>query len=259
MKLDIADDEQLDYVIGPKDIRSTTWYLNWMRFRTWDHTKIEGRELKTKKRVKAWAGWAPVSVSEKAKFQELVLRPRCDHDASVPCGIEGGDGLVLLHDRLVAAAAEIKTTRHRQETEAKFRVPQEIRLMTSDAAKCWDPQKRRHLCKIATKARREFEAGQAVLPRGKVVNRLVITKLWVNGRASGDSDERTGEAHCERCYDDKAETTQVQAKRILRRRTCGDRQEALQRHRIMITVDGVLRARGKMLRNKANGPADCVW
>ena len=37
--------------------------------------KIEGRELNTKKRVKGWAGWAPVSESEKANFQELVLRP----------------------------------------------------------------------------------------------------------------------------------------------------------------------------------------
>ena len=28
--------------------------------------------------------------------------------------------------------------------------------------------------------------------------------------------------------------------------------------RVTITVDEVLRARGEMLRNKANGPADCL-
>ena len=47
-----ARKKQLDFFMGPKDIRSTTWYLNSVRFRTWDHfpviTKIEGRELKTK-------------------------------------------------------------------------------------------------------------------------------------------------------------------------------------------------------------------
>ena len=41
--------KQLDYIMGTKDICSTTWYLNKARLRTWDHffvtTKIEGREL----------------------------------------------------------------------------------------------------------------------------------------------------------------------------------------------------------------------
>ena len=34
------------YVMGPKDIRSMTWYLNRVRLRTWDHfpvmTRVEG-------------------------------------------------------------------------------------------------------------------------------------------------------------------------------------------------------------------------
>ena len=34
---------QLDYIMVPKDIRSTTWHLNKVRLRTWDHFKIEGR------------------------------------------------------------------------------------------------------------------------------------------------------------------------------------------------------------------------
>ena len=69
--------KQLDYITGPKDTHSTTWHLNQVRLRTWDHfpviTRIEGRELKTKKRVTGWAGRMPVSEAEEAKFQELVL------------------------------------------------------------------------------------------------------------------------------------------------------------------------------------------
>ena len=119
--------------------------------------------------------------------------------------------------------------------------------------------RRRHLRKIAQKARREFDAGKAVLPRGKVINRPVVTKLWVNGRASEDRDEWTEEvrAHCERRYDDE-ETSEVQAERIRRQRRSGDRRVAHQGCRVMITVDNVLRARGKMLRNGTNGPADCL-
>ena len=80
--------------------------------------------------------------------------------------------------------------------------------------------RRRRLRKIAMRARGEFEAGKALLPRGKVINRPVITKLWVKGRASEDRDEWTEEAraHCERCYDDKEETSEVQAERILSQR-----------------------------------------
>ena len=109
-------------------------------------------------------------------------------------------------------------------------------------------------------ARGKFEAERAVLPRGKVINRPVVTKLWVNGRASEDRDEWTEEvrALCERCYDDKEETPEVQAERIRRQRISGDRRVTLQGRRVTITVDKVLRARGKMLRNKANGSVDCL-
>ena len=152
---------------------------------------------------------------------------------------------VHLHDRLVTAASEIKATTTSSRKE-KFCVPEEIRRLACDAANCRNPVRRRRLRKIAMRARREFEAGKAVLRRGKVINRPVITRLWVNGRASEDRDEWTEEvrAHCDRCYDDKEETS-------------GDHCVALQGRRVAITVDKVLRARGKMLRNKANGPADC--
>ena len=254
---------QLDYVMGPKDIRSTTWNLSRVRFRTWDHfpviTKIDGCELKTKRRVQGWAGWATVSEAEKAKFQKLVLRPRSGHDEVDQREPEDSKGLVLLHDRLVDAVAEIKATTTFSRNRNKFCVPDEIRQMASDAAKCRDPARRRHLRKIAQEARRQFEAGKAVVPRGKVINRPVVTKFWVNGRASEDRDEWTGEvwAHCERCYDTE-ETPEVQAERIRRQRISGDRRVALQERRVTITMDKVLRPRGEMLRNKANRPAHCL-
>ena len=50
---------------------------------------------------------------------------------------------------------------------------------------------------------------------------------------------------------------EVQAQRILSQRRRRDHCVALQGRRVAITVDKVLRARGKMHRNKANGPADC--
>ena len=112
----------------------------------------------------------------------------------------------------------------------KFCVPDEIRKIAADAAKCRNPVTEKHLRKIARNARREIEARRAVLPREKVINRLVVTKLWVNGRANDDRDEWTEEvrAHCERCYDDKAETLEVQAERLRGQRTGGDRRVALQ-------------------------------
>ena len=72
------------------------------------------------------------------------------------------------------------------------------------------------MSKKARKARREFNAYRDALPRGKVMQRSVVTKLWDNGRASEDRDEWTKEvrAHCEKCYDDKIETPEVQAEKI---------------------------------------------
>ena len=168
--------------------------------------------------------------------------------------------MVLLHDRLVKAAVEIKAITTSSRNRKTFCVAEEIRQVAANATKCRDPVRRRHLRKTAQKDRREFEAGNAELPRGYVINRPVIAKLWVNGRVSEDRDEWTEEvrAHCERCHDDKEETLEVQAKRILSQRRRGDHCVALQERRVMITVDKVLRARGKMPRNKANGPADCL-
>ena len=71
---------------------------------------FEGREHKTKRRVKGWAGWAPVSEAEKAKFQELVLCPPIDHGDAAPRETEEGERLVFPRDRPVGAAAEVNAT-----------------------------------------------------------------------------------------------------------------------------------------------------
>ena len=166
-----ARNKQLDYIVGRKDIRSTTWYLNQVRLRTWGHfpviTRIEGRELQTKKCVKRWAGWTPVSEAEKAKFQELVVCPRSDHNDAAQRDAEEGEGLALPQDRLVGAAAEVRATTTSSRNRNKFCVLEDIRKMASDAATCRNPVKKKHLRKIVREARREFEAGRAVLPRRK--------------------------------------------------------------------------------------------
>ena len=127
--------------------------------------------------------------------------------------------------RLVDAAAAVKATATASRNRNIFFVPDEIRDMASEAAQCRNPVRKKELRKIALKARREFEAGTAVLTRGKVIQRPVVTKLWVNGCANEDGDEGAEDvrAHCERCHNDKAKTSEVQAERIRRRRVSGDR------------------------------------
>ena len=48
--------KQLDYILGPRDVISSTWYLNKVRIRTWDHfpvvVKIEGKEDENEEREK---------------------------------------------------------------------------------------------------------------------------------------------------------------------------------------------------------------
>ena len=111
-------------------------------------TRIEGRELKTRKCVKGWAGWTPVSDAEKAKFQELVLCPRDDHKEAALRDAGDGEGLVLLHERLVSAAAEVKATTTSTRNRNKFCAPGEIRSMASEAAKCQNPVRKNQLRRI---------------------------------------------------------------------------------------------------------------
>ena len=69
----------------------------------------------------------------------------------------------------------------------------------------------------------------------------------IHGPVWSRSSEWTEEvrAHCEKCHDDKIETSQVHAERIRSQRSRGDSLAALQGRRIRITIDRVLRARGK--------------
>ena len=194
----------------------------------------------------------------KNKFQESVL---CSGDHRDGTYDERNDGPVALQERLEDAAAAVKATTTAMRKQNKFTVRDEIGEMAAEAAKFTNPMRRKSLRKAARKARREFDAGRAVLPGGKVVRRPVVTKLWINGRASEDRDEWTEEvrAHCEKCFDDKTEMSEVQAERIrylelsLRQLGRSPGQTYTDHSR-----DRVLRARGKMMKNKANGPADCL-
>ena len=68
--------KQLDYIMGPRNFRSVTWFLKHVRIRTWDHFLVISRVDGTQRGVKGWAGWTLVSEEEKDRFQELVLRPQ---------------------------------------------------------------------------------------------------------------------------------------------------------------------------------------
>ena len=93
--------------------------------------------------------------------------------------------------------------------------------------------------------------GVGQLPRSKTVQRPVVKRLW-NGRASEDREEWMEEVkvHCERCHDDKDETSQMQEDRIQQRRR-GSGLEAWTGRMMEITIGKVLRARGNMLKNNA--------
>ena len=121
-------------------------------------------------------------------------------------------------------------------------------------------EKRSNCASSPVKHEENSRQGEPCNQGGTVINRPVVTKFWVNGGGSEDRDEWTEEvrARLERCYDDKEEVPEMHVERIRRQSTNGDRRVALQRRRITITVDQFLRTRGKTLRNKANGPADCL-
>ena len=63
-------------------------------------TRIEGRELRTKKRVDGWAGWTPVSETEKAKSSKNL---RCAHTVTKTMLLHvirrREKGLALLHEK----------------------------------------------------------------------------------------------------------------------------------------------------------------
>ena len=65
-------------------------------------------------------------------------------------------------------------------------------------------------------------------------------------------------AHRDRCYGLKDETSQTQEERIPEQRQRGDCLKAWTGRKGEITVDRVLRACGKMMKNKTNLPSGCL-
>ena len=61
-----------------------------------------------------------MSEEEVVKFQELALCTQSECDEAAPCETEDGEGLVLLHDRLVKAAAEIEATTTSSRNQKQF-------------------------------------------------------------------------------------------------------------------------------------------
>ena len=98
----------------------------------------------------------------------------------------GDDGEIP--ERLEDAAKGVKAATTAMRIKNKFTVPDEVREMASEAAKCRDPVRRKLLRQSARKAPRDFEAGRAALPRGTVIHNPVVTKLlgeWTGLRGQG--------------------------------------------------------------------------
>ena len=145
--------KQLDYIMGPKDRRSTTWYLNKERFRTWNYffviTRIEGRDL-TRSVLRAAPDGRPSLEQTRLRSKNL----RSTHEVTPPMPLHvmrRREGLVLLHDRLVSAAAEVKDTTTSSRNRNKFCIPKEIRKIAADAAGCRNPVRKNNCARSPVK------------------------------------------------------------------------------------------------------------
>ena len=179
----------LDYVVGPRDLLSTTWYLNKVHFPV--VVKTDGKDLRAKKKEERLG-----RLDSKIKRRENQIPRTCallgrqsrrdvrreERWVSGPAGAigrsgGGGQGHYDSYD----------------EQEKRFTVPAEIREMAAEAAKCRDPVRRKSPRKRAREARREFDAGRAALHRSKVVHRPVVTKLWVEPARTETSGQKKSE------------------------------------------------------------------
>ena len=102
-----------------------------------------------KKGKKVWAGWIVKSEDNRQKFQELVL---CPGGSRGWVGQEGG--LEVLQERLEGAAAVTATTTSTR-NKHKFKIPDEISKMATEAARCWEEGTQENTKK---KVRRKFGA-----------------------------------------------------------------------------------------------------
>ena len=70
---------KIDFVMGPRDLESTTWSSNTARPRNWDHclfvVDIEEEELRVRKGTKGWGTWMSMTEEERLKFQRQTLYP----------------------------------------------------------------------------------------------------------------------------------------------------------------------------------------
>ena len=159
--------KQLDCIMGPRGVIASTWYLNKVRIRTWDHfpvVKIEEKEMRIRKGKKSWAGWTPVSDVEEKKFQELSLCP--DGTRSWIEDVKD-DGLEALQSRLEGAIDQVKASTTASRNNKKFMVPDEIREMAALAAQCRDPVRRKVLKKRHRKHAENLTPGQAPCPEAR--------------------------------------------------------------------------------------------
>ena len=144
-------------------------------------------------------GLDPDSEDEERKNKELCLCPDgslswCDDDAvsEWPGGLAGENGRSYCGDQDYYVSIQEQQQVHG------------AREMASLAAKCRDPARKKVLRKKAQKARRDFDARMGALPRGTVVKKPVVTKLWVNGRNREEWCEEV-RLHFEKCYDETSE------------------------------------------------------
>ena len=115
--------------MGPRDLQSTTRYLNRTRLRTWDPfvvVKIDGKEVR---------GWIPKSEEEDRSFKNL-LSARMGLGSGWMMDTKGG--LEALQVRL-EAAGEVMGTTTATRNKNKFKILDDIRKMATEAAKCRNP------------------------------------------------------------------------------------------------------------------------
>ena len=80
------------------------------------------------------------------------------------------------------------------------------------------------------------------------------------GGACEDGEERAAEVrtHCEQSYADGVEILEMQVEWFREQRSRGESLTSWQKRELVITVDSVVRATGRMMMNKSSSPKDCI-
>ena len=116
-------------------------------------------------------------------------------------GASARDGLVSVQLQRWKATTTLSRNRD------KFCVPDEIRKIAADAAKCRKPCDEENTCaRSPVMHGGRFEARRAVLPRGEGDQQTCCHKSlvqYVVPMTTETNGQKTVRAHCERCCDDK--------------------------------------------------------